>query len=170
MRWSEITASGVKYWECVFVNVPFKVVVELTPQAVTSTLYLVWNHTTHIQLAKKECESVEQAKSEVESFVLDHLALYSAQVHCECLEANVMTWRKLREQLDQIPEDQLDEEVKVLDTGWDWCGTPSIVRAEEDQHKNDDNSNDLDIENTDLDFCNHSVVVEKGHYYLHTEL
>ena len=22
----------------------------------------------------------------------------------------------------------------------------------------------------DVDFCNHSVVVEKGHYYLHTEL
>lgn len=166
MRWSEITASGVKYWECVFVNVPFKVVVELTPQAVTSTLYLVWNHTTHIQLAKKECESIEQAKSEVESFILDHLALYSAQVHRECLNTNVMTWRKLKEQLDQIPEDQLDEAINHLDTDGYWVGEPRIELAD----------NDLFMESADCKDCSdwepigedQELVVEKGKYFLST--
>lgn len=161
MRWSEITASGVKYWECVFVNVPFKVVVELTPQAVTSTLYLVWNYTTHIQLAKKECESVDQAKSEVESFVLDHLALYSAQVHRECLNVNVMTWRKLKEQLDQIPEDQLDEAIRVLDSDNDWMGEPEIIKAEKDVFCDEVSSQDV---------SKGYPVVDKDHYYLSIDL
>lgn len=169
MRWNEITASGVKYWECVFVNVPFKVVVELTPQAVTSILYLVWNHTTHIQLAKKECESIEQAKVEVESFVLDHLATYSAQVHRECLEVNVMTWRKLREQLDEIPEDQLDETIKVLDSDGDWIGEPKIINATEsmweDTTTHHDCTDSVYITKEDAE-----IVVEKNHYYLTVEL
>lgn len=169
MRWSEITASGVKYWECVFVNAPFKVVVELTPQAVTSTLYLVWNHTTHIQLAKKECESIEQAKSEVESFVLDHLALYSAQVHRECLNANIMTWRKLREQLDQIPEDQLVEAIRVLDSDNDWIGEPEIIKAVEsmweDTTTHHDCTDSVYITKEDAE-----IVVEKGKYYLSIQL
>jgi len=171
MRWTKITSQhGVLlYWECVFVNVPF--IVRIVDEKEYWTAGLLFQFGDHVKLLTSETyPSIGTAKSEVESFVLNHLAQYSAQVHRECLEANVMTWRKLKEQLDQIPEDQMDEEIKVLDTGWDWCGTPSIVKAEEDQHKNDDNSNDLDIENTDLDFCNHSVVVEKGHYYLHTEL
>jgi len=166
MRWTEITASGVKYWECVFVNVPFKVVVELTPQAVTSTLYLVWNHTTHIQLAKKECESIEQAKVEVEAFVLDHLALYSAQVHRECLNANVMTWRKLKEQLEQIPEDQLDEAIRVLDSDGDWIGEPEIIKASQDMYKDSELGYDCTLSHGTDD----ELVVVNSHYYLSIEL
>lgn len=162
MRWTKVN----NHWECLFVNVPFKVTVSKEKYSVESSLY--FTRLNGCLLDKREYETVDDAKSDVESFILDHLAQYSAIVHRECLEAKVMTWRKLKEQLDQIPEDQLDEEIKVLDTGCDWCGTPAIVCAVEDQLQNEDNGHDVTEE--DVDFCNHSVVVEKGHYYLHTEL
>ncbi len=165
MKWTKIFDT----WECVFTNVPFKVIVVPSKEGVMASLSIAVREWWEV-VATKHYASVELAKSEVHLFILEHLALYSAQVHRECLEANVMTWRKLKEQLDQIPEDQLNEEVKVLDTAFDWCGTPSIVKADEDQYQNDDNGHDVDVERGELDHCDHSVVVEKGHYYLHTEL
>ena len=164
MRWTKVN----DHWECIFVNVPFKVLLVDKVEFIKATLLFTEKDFWVKEIATKTYPSFEVGKSEVESFVLDHLAQYSAIVHRECLKSNVMTWRKLREQLDQIPEDQLDEEVKVLDTAIDWCGTPAIVLAIEDQLQNDDNGHDVTEE--DVDFCNHSVVVEKGHYYLHTEL
>jgi hypothetical protein len=164
MRWTKIN----DHWECVFVNVPFKVLLVDKVEFIKATLLFTEKDFWVKEISTKTYASIELAKSEVEQFILEHLAMYSAQVHQECLEANVMTWRKLKQQLDEIPEDQLDEEIKVLDTGYDWCGTPAIVKAIDDQLQNDDNGHDVTEE--DIGFCNHSVVVEKGHYYLHTEL
>lgn len=163
MRWTKTFNT----WECTFTTVPFKVIVVPSKEGVIASLSIAVREWWEV-VATKHYASVELAKSEVHLFILEHLAQYSAIVHRECLEANVMTWRKLKEQLDQIPEDQLEEEVKVLDTATDWCGTPAIVLALDDQLQNEDNGHDVTEE--DVAFCNHSVVVEKGHYYLHTEL
>ena len=163
MRWNEITASGVKYWECVFVNVPFKV--RYYPDERMDLFFCKGNKEYLLHCGSSK--SIETAKLEVESFVLDHLALYSAQVHRECLEANVMTWRKLKEQLEQIPEDQLDDAIKVLDSSDDWHGYPEIVKADKDQFKDDDCRNVTDF-NTIVD--DQVLVVENGAYYLSIEL
>lgn len=160
MKWTKLT----DVWECVFVNVPFKV--RVWPNGTAQLFFCIDNKQWSIHIASYR--AVEEAKADVNNFVLGYLASCSDQVHRECLEANTMTWRKLKEQLDEIPEEQLDEEVKVLDTAIDWCGVPSIVKAEDNQYKNDDAGHD--VEGLDLDYCNYSVVVEKGHYYLHTKL
>lgn len=165
MRWNKIH----NYWECVFVNVPFKIVVTDEIEYMKAILYFtaggVWNE----PITSKTFPSIEVAKSEVESFVLDHLAQYSAIVHRECLEAKVMTWRKLKEQLDQIPEDQLDEEIKVLDSDGDWLGCPEIITAQESMWKdtttNHDCTDSVYITKEDAE-----IVVEKGKYYLSIEL
>ena len=162
MRWNEITASGVKYWECVFVNVPFKV--RYYPDERMDLFFCKGNKEYLLHCGSSK--SIETAKLEVESFVLDHLALYSAQVHRECLEANVMTWRKLKEQLEQIPEDQLDEAIRVLDSDNDWFGEPSIIKAVEDKYSLEINGHDTKY--TEEDQC--IPEVENGHYYLTVEL
>lgn len=76
-----------------------------------------------------------------------------------------MTWRKLKQQLDGIPEDQLDEEVKVLDSDGDWVGEPKISNTTErmwrDINTYHDCTNSVYITKDDAE-----VVVEKGHYYL----
>lgn len=164
MKWNKITSGETTlYWECNFVNVPFIVRVASHSEGVMSRLYLP---DVMLPLANKIYPSIDVAQAEVESFVLDHLALYSAQVHRECLEANVMTWRKLREQLDQIPEDQLDEAINHLDTDGYWVGEPRIELAD----------NDLYMESADCKDCSdwepigedQELVVEKGKYFLST--
>jgi len=166
MRWTKVNDCC----ECVFVNVPFKVKVfpNIPTQGVESILYY-FSYNTEEQLELNCYSSIEDAKSDVENFILNHLAMYSAQVHKEFFYDNVMTWRKLKQQLDEIPEDQLDEEIKVLDTGYDWCGTPKIVKAVDDKLQNNDNGYDVTKEEAS-GFGDYSIVVEKGHYYLHTEL
>lgn len=163
MRWNKVISKqeGLLHWECVFVNVPFKVIVRESVEGVEMTLYF-----TNVFLNKldsKTYPSIDVAQAEVESFVLDHLALYSAQVHRECLEANVMTWRKLKEQLDQIPEDQLDEAIDHLDTDGYWIGEPRIELADEDQYMENDCRDCTGDNLTDVD-----LVVEKGKYFLST--
>ena len=162
MRWTKTFDT----WECVFVNAPFKVVIVPTVDGAQASLSIEVRQWREV-VAYKPYSSVEEAKADVNNFVLDHLALYSAQVHRECLNANVMTWRKLKEQLDQIPEDQLDEEVKVLDSSDDWYGYPEIVKANKDQFKDDDCRNVTDF-NTIVD--DQVLVVENGSYYLSIEL
>lgn len=105
MRWNKITSqTGLfLYWECVFVNVPF--VVRVLPDKAGVKAHLYLSNVYLSELTSKTYPSIDVAQAEVESFVLDHLAQYSAIVHRECFESKVMTWRKLREQLDQIPED-----------------------------------------------------------------
>jgi len=162
MRWNKITSQhGVLlYWECVFVNVPF--IVRIVDEKEYWKAGLLFQFGDHVKLLTSETyPSIGTAKSEVESFVLDHLALYSAQVHRECLEANVMTWRKLKEQLDQIPEDQLDEEIKVLDSDNDWMGEPEIIKAEKNMFCDEVSSQDV---------SKGYPVVDKDHYYLSVEL
>ena len=162
MRWNKIN----DHWECVFDNVPFKVILVDKVEFIKATLLFTEKDFWVKEIATKTYASVELAKSEVHLFILEHLAQYSAIVHRECLEANVMTWRKLREQLDQIPEDQLDRPVRVLDADWDWCGTPSIVKAEKDRYSLEDNGHDTEY--TEGVQC--IPEVEEGHYYLDIEL
>jgi len=167
MRWNKITSQhGVLlYWECVFVNVPF--IVRIVDEKEYWKAGLLFQFGDHVKLLTSETyPSIGTAKSEVESFVLDHLALYSAQVHRECLEANVMTWRKLKEQLDQIPEDQLDEAINHLDTDGYWVGEPRIELADEDQYAEIDDFRD--VTGSVVNPKDYSLVVEKGKYFLST--
>ena len=165
MRWTKITSGETTlYWECNFVNVPFVVRVVPDNAGVKAHLYYLLQ-----VLTSKTYPSIDVAQAEVESFVLDHLALYSAQVHRECLEANVMTWRKLKEQLKQIPEEQLDEAIRVLDSDGDWIGEPKIINADESMWKDTtthyDCTDSVYITKEDAE-----IVVEKGKYYLSIEL
>lgn len=162
MRWNKIN----DHWECVFVNVPFKVILVDKVEFIKATLLFTEKDFWVKEIATKTYASVELAKSEVHLFILEHLALYSAIVDRECLEANVMTWRKLREQLDQIPEDQLDEAIRVLDSDNDWFGEPSIIKAEEDKYSLEINGHDAKY--TEEEQC--IPEVEKGHHYLTIEL
>ena len=167
MRWNKITSQhGVLlYWECVFVNVPF--IVRIVDEKEYWKAGLLFQFGDHVKLLTSETyPSIGTAKSEVESFVLDHLALYSAQVHRECLEANVMTWRKLKEQLDQIPEDQLDEAINHLDTDGYWVGEPRIELTECDMYADEEDRRDC-TGNTFIS-DDSELVVEKGKYFLST--
>ena len=161
MRWTQVNNC----WECVFVNVPFYVKVVQGKYKVESRLHFVSPIPSTI-LTTSEYDSVEDAKSDVNNFVMNHLALYSAQVHRECLGANVMTWRKLREQLDQIPEDQLDEAINHLDTDGYWVGEPRIELADEDQYAEIDDFKD--VTGNVVNPKDYSLVVEKGKYFLST--
>lgn len=162
MRWTKVNDQ----WQCVFVNVPFKVILVDKVEFIKATLLFTHDDFWVREIATKTYASVELAKSEVEQFILEHLALYSAQVHRECLEANVMTWRKLKQQLDEIPEDQLDEAINHLDTDGYWVGEPRIELAD----------NDLFMESADCKDCSdwepigedQELVVEKGKYFLST--
>ncbi len=167
MRWNKITSANnlFLYWECVFVNVPFSVRVFDDAEGVKARLFFTAGDQLN-PITSKIYPSIDVAQAEVESFVLSHLALYSAQVHRECLEANVMTWRKLQEQLDQIPENQLDEAIRVLDSDNDWFGEPSIIKAEEDKYSLEINGHDTKY--TEEEQC--IPEVEVGHYYLDIEL
>lgn len=167
MRWNKITNQhGVLlYWDCVFVNVPFLVKVFDDAEGVKARLFFApGNHLNPV--TSKIYSSIDVAQADVENFVLDHLAQYSAIVHRECLEANVMTWRKLKEQLDQIPEDQLDEAINHLDTDGYWVGEPKVELAEEDCYAELDNAKDATgrVDNPK----DYSLVVEKGKYFLST--
>ena len=164
MRWSKVTNLNdvVVYWECIFVNIPFLVRVEPYKDGVKAWLNFTYGNSVN-PVTSKTYPSIDVAQAEVESFVLDHLALYSAQVHRECLNANVMTWRKLKEQLDQIPEDQLDEAINHLDTDGYWIGEPRIELADEDQYMENDCRDCTGDNLTDVD-----LVVEKGKYFLST--
>lgn len=163
MRWIKL----IDTWECSFENVPFKVVVTSSKEGVRANLCIVgiefWEPVT-----TKHYPSIDVAQAEVESFVLNHLALYSVQVHRECLNANVMTWRKLKEQLEQIPEDQLDEAIRVLDSEDDWLGEPEIIKAEKDRIKYKDGFKDC----TDYvgSWEDREIALEKGKYYLSIKL
>jgi len=165
MRWIKFS----DHWECIFTNVPFKVLLVDKVEFIKATLLFTEKDFWVKEIASKTYPSVEVAKSEVESFVLGHLAQYSAIVHRECLEVNVMTWRKLKEQLDQIPEDQLDEEINHIDTDGYWVGCPEIIKAQEamwkDTTTNHDCTDSVYITKEDAE-----IVVEKGHYYLTIEL
>lgn len=162
MRWTKVN----NHWECVFTNVPFKVLLVDKVEFIKATLLFTEKDFWVKEIATKTYPSVEVAKSEVESFVLDHLTQYSEIIHRECLEANVMTWRKLKEQLDQIPENQLDEAIRVLDSDNDWFGEPCIVKAEEDKYSLEINGHDTKY--TEKEQC--VPEVEKGHHYLTIEL
>ena len=77
-----------------------------------------------------------------------------------------MTWRKLKEQWDQIPEDQLDEAINHLDTDGYWVGDPRIELTSENQYMEKQDCRDVTgdtfiSENTE-------IVVEKGKYFLST--
>ena len=157
MRWNKVN----DHWECVFVNVPFKVILVDKVEFIKATLLFTEKDFWMKEIATKTYATVELAKSEVHLFILEHLASYSAQVHRECLEANVMTWRKLREQLDQIPEDQLDEAIRVLDSDNDWIGEPEIIKAEKNMFCDEISSQDV---------SKGYPVVDKDHYYLTIEL
>ena len=162
MRWTKIN----DHWECVFVNVPFKVILVDKVEFIKATLLFTEKDFWVKEIATKTYASVELAKSEVHLFILEHLAQYSAIVHRECLEANVMTWRKLREQLDQIPEDQLDEAINHLDTDGYWVGEPRIELADEDQYAEIDDFKD--VTGNVVNPKDYSLVVEKGKYFLST--
>ena len=157
MRWNKIN----DHWECVFINVPFKVILVDKVEFIKATLLFTEKDFWVKEIATKTYASVELAKSEVHLFILEHLALYSAQVHRECLEANVMTWRKLKEQMDEIPEDQLDEAIRVLDSDNDWMGEPEIIKAEKIMFCDEVSSQDV---------TKGYPVVDKDHYYLSIEL
>ena len=157
MRWNKIN----DHWECVFVNVPFKVILVDKIEFIKATLLFTEKDFWVKEIATKTYASVELAKSEVHLFILEHLAQYSAIVHRECLEANVMTWRKLKEQMDEIPEDQLDEAIRVLDSDNDWMGEPEIIKAEKIMFCDEVSSQDV---------TKGYPVVDKDHYYLSIEL
>ena len=159
MRWNKIN----DHWECVFVNVPFKVILVDKTGFIKATLLFTEKDFWIKEITTKTYPSVEVAKSEVESFILDHLAQYSAQVYHECLQDKIMTWRRLKEQLDQIPEDQLDDKINHLDPDGYWVGEPRIELAEKDFYMgiNGVNYSGSDLEDQDL-------VVEKGKYFLST--
>lgn len=159
MRWTKVN----DHWECVFVNVPFAVHIVRGKYKIESRLYFSVFNTV---LTTSEYETVEDAKSDVENFVLNYLALYSAQVHRECLEANIMTWRKLRQQLNEIPEDQLDNLVRVLDSDGDWVGEPEIIKASQDMYKDCELGHDCTLSHGTDD----ELIVEEGNYYLSIEL
>lgn len=162
MRWTKVN----DHWECVFTDVPFKVLLVDKVEFIKATLLFTEKDFWVKEIATKTYASVELAKSEVESFVLDHLAQYSAIVHRECLEAKVMTWRKLKEQLDQIPEDQLDERINHLDTDGYWVGEPRIELAKQDQYM--DKADCTDVTNNITRLDDHEIVVEKEKYFLST--
>ncbi len=162
MRWNKIN----DHWECVFVNVPFKVILVDKVEFIKATLLFTEKDFWVKEIATKTYASVELAKSEVHLFILEHLAQYSAIVHRECLEANVMTWRKLKEQLDQIPEDQLDEAIRVLDSDGDWMGEPEIIKASQDMYKDSELGHDCTLSHGTDD----ELVVVNSHYYLSIEL
>ena len=155
MRWTQVNNC----WECVFANVPFKVRVW---QNGTAHLFFLFG-TNQFLIHSFQYPSIEEAKADVNNFILNYLALYSAQVHRECLEANVMTWRKLKEQLDQIPENQLDEAINHLDTDGYWIGEPRIELATEDMYMEEDLR---DCTRDNLTYID--LVVEKGKYFLST--
>jgi len=155
MRWTQVNNC----WECVFANVPFKVRVW---QNGTAHLFFLFG-TNQFLIHSFQYPSIEEAKADVNNFILNYLALYSAQVHRECLEANVMTWRKLKEQLDQIPENQLDEAINHLDTDGYWIGEPRIELATEDMYMEEDLR---DCTRDNLTYI--ELVVEKGKYFLST--
>jgi len=164
MRWNKVN----DHWVCRFDNVPFKVILVDKVEFIKATLLFTEKDFWVKEIATKTYGSVELAKSEVHLFILEHLAQYSAQVHRECLEANVMTWRKLREQLDQIHEDQLDEAIRVLDSEDDWLGEPEIIKAEKDRIKYKDGFKDC----TDYvgSWEDREIALEKGKYYLSIKL
>lgn len=162
MRWNKITSGETTlYWECNFVNVPF--VVRVVPNDAGVKAHLYFNLQA---LTSKTYPSIDVAQAEVHLFILEHLADYSAKVHRECLQAKVMTWRKLKEQLDQIPEDQLDERINHLDTDGYWIGEPRIELAEQDQYM--DKADCTDVTNNITRLDDHEIVVEKGKYFLST--
>lgn len=167
MRWNKVTSQhGVPlYWECVFVNVPFIVRVETHSEGVKTWLYFTFGNQIN-PIVSKIYPSIDVAQAEVESFVLDHLAQYSAIVHRECLEAKVMTWRKLKEQLDQIPEDQLDERINHLDTDGYWIGEPRIELADEDMYMEEGDCRD--VTDSNIIVGDAKLVVEKEKYFLST--
>lgn len=169
MRWNKITTGNgtVLCWECVFENVPYTVKVYDHCEGVMSVLYLVWNAPFSIQLDSKIYPSIDDAKYDVESFVLDHLAQYSAQVFRECFQDKIVTWRKLKEQLDQIPEDQLDEVIRILDVDNDWIGEPKIIQASQDMYEDNDHR-DCTEDNVITEDA--KLVIENGKYYLSIEL
>ena len=162
MRWTKVN----DHWECIFVNVPFKVLLVDKVEFIKATLLFTEKDFWVKEIATKTYPSFEVGKSEVESFVLDHLAQYSAIVHRECLKSNVMTWRKLREQLDQIPEDQLDLPIHHLDTDGYWVGEPRIELAEQDQYTSEDDWRD--VTDNIVRPEDQKLVVEKGKYFLST--
>lgn len=162
MRWTKVN----DHWECVFVNVPFKVLLVDKVEFIKATLLFTEKNFWVKEIATKTYPSFEVAKSEVESFVLDHLTQYSTIVHRECLEANVMTWRKLREQLDQIPEDQMDDPINHLDIDGYWVGEPRIELADKDQYMDEDDCRDVTDSNIIVEDA--KLVVEKGKYFLST--
>lgn len=112
-------------------------------------------------------ESVEKGKEQVLDFTLDSLSMITAKVYQEWQVSNVMTWRKLREQIQQIPEDQLDNPVPVLDTDGYWIGEPNIELAEKDLYMD---NNSKDCSDTKFNVEDEELVVEKGNYYLNTRV
>lgn len=163
MKWKTINVGGVS-WVCEFEKVPFKVKVYPHVKGVEAILYFIHNGSLK-ELTSTTYSSVDVAQVEVENFVLNHLALYSAQVHRECLEANVMTWRKLKEQLDQIPDEQLDLPINHLDTDGYWVRELRIVIAEQDQYMDNDHR---DVTDSSIIVEDQKLVVEKGKYFLST--
>ena len=162
MKWIKFS----DHWECVFVNVPFKVLLVDEIEFIKATLLFTEQDFWMKKIATKTYSSVELAKAEVHLFILDHLAQYSEIVHHECLEANVITWRKLKEQLDQIPEDQLDEPINHLDTDGYWVGEPRVELAKQDQYAEIDDFKD--VTGNVINPKDYSLVIEKGKYFLST--
>ena len=71
MRWNKIN----DHWECVFVNVPFKVILVDKVEFIKATLLFTEKDFWVKEIATKTYASVELAKSEVHLFILEHLAL-----------------------------------------------------------------------------------------------
>ena len=167
MKWTKTEgSSSAIYWHCTFTTVPFSVMITPTHDGVLAALYLVWNDATSRVVSSSPYSSVEEAKADVNNLVMNHLAQLSAQVHRECLNANVMTWRKLKEQLDQIPEDQLDETISHLDTDGYWVGEPRVELTDCDMYADEEDYRDC----TGNTFISEDaeLVVEKGKYFLST--
>jgi len=162
MRWNKIN----DHWECVFVNVPFKVILVDKVEFIKATLLFTHDDFWVREIGSKTYSSVELAKSEVHLFIIQQLAEYSNTVQEEYTKEQVMTWRKLKQQLDEIPEEQLDDLVRVLDSDGDWAGEPEIIKASQDMYKDCELGHDCTLSHGTDDV----LIVVKGNYYLSIEL
>lgn len=159
MKWTKVNNQ----WQCVFVNVPFKVILVDKVEFIKATLLFTHDDFWVREIGSKTYASVELAKSEVHLFIIQQLAEYSNTVREEYIAEQVMTWRKLKQQLDEIPEDQLDLPIHHLDTDGYWVGEPKVLLAEKDMYMETSNYANSILVTPDRD-----LVVEKGMYFLST--
>ena len=162
MKWTKVNNQ----WQCVFVNAPFKVILVDKVEFIKATLLFTHDDFWVKEIGSKTYASFELAKSEVHLFIIQQLAEYGNTVREEYIAEQVMTWRKLKQQLDEIPEDQLDLPIHHLDTDGYWVGEPRVVLAEQDQYAGEDDWRDV-TDNTKWQE-DHKLVVEKGKYFLST--